>query len=97
MPLPFGTLAGGIAAGDVALYQRAAQDLGHRRQLFGQTLPALTEGQFRESAQTAACLHISASLHQNQPLGASANLTRCEFPPTLYIQKGKKCLCEVPA
>src|SRR5580658_8866862 len=97
MALPFGALAGGIAASDVALHQRSAQDLGDRRKLFSQPQPTLAKGQFGKSAQAFACLHISASLHQNRPFGASANLMGCEFPPTSFIQKGEKRLCEVPA
>src|ERR1700683_2560003 len=96
MALPFGALAGRIAASDVALQQRSAQDLGDRWKLLSQPQPTLAEGQFGKSAQAFACLHISASLHQNRPFGASANLMGCEFPPTLFIQKGGKYVCEVP-
>src|ERR1700683_4535531 len=96
MALPFGALAGRIAASDVALQQRSAQDLGDRWKLLSQPQPTWAEGQFGKSAQAFACLHISASLHQNRPFGASANLMGCEFPPTLFIQKGGKYVCEVP-
>src|SRR5712691_2399193 len=37
-------LAGWVAAGHVAFDQRTAQDFSHRRQLFRQTLPPLSQG-----------------------------------------------------
>ena len=49
MPLAFGAPAGGVAAGDVSFHQRTAQGFGDRRKLLGQTLPALAQGQFRQS------------------------------------------------
>ena len=97
MPLPLGTLAGRIPAGDIAFHQGATEDLGDRRELFGQTLPALAEGEFGDAPESTTCLHISASIHQNRGLRASANLLRCEFPPTVLIQKERKLACEVPA
>jgi hypothetical protein len=41
VPLAFGAPAGRMAAGHVAFYQRSAQDLGDRRKLISQALPAL--------------------------------------------------------
>ena len=47
MSLPSGAPAGCIAAGDVPLHQRAAQDFGDGRELLRQAFPALAQGQFR--------------------------------------------------
>jgi hypothetical protein len=65
--------------------------------LLRQTLPPLAQRQFRNSAQSATCLHLSASLHLAEPLFASANLPACESPPTSLNQKGIDLPFEVPA
>ena len=50
MPLAARALAGRVPAGHIALDQRTTQDVGYRRQQFGQTLPALAQGEFGEPA-----------------------------------------------
>src|SRR6185295_11226366 len=97
MPLAASALTGRVPAGHMSLHQRSPQNVGHRWKLFGQTLPPLAEGQFGKPVQSATCLHLSASLHQNRPLVEDANLPGCEFPPTSLIQKEIELLCEVAA
>ena len=94
MPLPAGALAVRVSAGQVSL---PSQDLADRRKLLGQTLPALAQGQFGNSAEPFTCFHLSASALQNRPLGEDANLATCEFPSTWLNQMGIEPLCEVPA
>jgi hypothetical protein len=50
VPLTFGTLAGGISAGDVPLQQRPSENLSDRRQLLRKTLAALAQSPFGETA-----------------------------------------------
>src|SRR6266852_3013297 len=78
MPLALKALARWISAGDIALHQRSPQNFGDGRKLFGQALPALAQGQFRESAQSATCLHLSASITPKRASFANANLPKCE-------------------
>jgi hypothetical protein len=47
MPFTFRALAGGVSTGYIALDQRSSEDIGDRRKLMSQTLPALAQGQFR--------------------------------------------------
>jgi hypothetical protein len=62
----------------------------------GQTLAALTQGQFRKSPQLATCLHLSASIRRKHPFLPSPNLQGCESPLASLIQKEIHFLCEVP-
>jgi hypothetical protein len=56
--------------------------------LLGQTLAALTQGQFRKSLQLATCLHLSASIRRKHPFLPSPNLQGCESPLTSLISEG---------
>jgi len=80
MPLAAGALAGRVSAGHIPFHQGTAQNLRYRREEFGQTLAALAQGQRGESTWSAICLHLSASLPENQPFAIVANLPECEFP-----------------
>jgi hypothetical protein len=79
VPFPLGTLARWIATGDISLYQRPSENVGDWRQLLGQTLFALAKGQFRDSAELVACLHLKASLHQISAFNANANVPSANF------------------
>jgi hypothetical protein len=87
MPLAFGALAGRISAGDVSFHQRTAQRFGDRRELLGQTLAALTQGQFRKSPQLTTCLHLSAGIRREAHFAKSES-PRMRIPPYFTDSEG---------
>jgi len=68
MPLPFGTLASGVAGGDIALYQRSAQNLSNRWKLFGQTLSAPAGAPVWEAAPVLYLLLSECASYTSKPV-----------------------------
>jgi hypothetical protein len=94
MPPPLAHLQDGF----LQVTQRSTSDphnLSDRRELTGQAFAALAQRQFGDQAEPLAGLHLSADLHQNCRFCEDPNLSECEFPCTLLIQKGIELLCEV--
>src|SRR6185369_10622615 len=96
MPLAASAFTGRISTRHITLDQRTTQDVGHWWKVFGQTLPALAQGQFGQPTQSATCLHLSARLHQKPTACCICESPEVRISPTSLIQKEINLLCEVP-
>ena len=85
-----------VAAGKVALHQRATQNLAEGWQAFGQALASIVQGQQGELGEVLSYRHMAArSMHPNRE-NVNTNLVFANFPPILLSGFGINQVCEVP-
>jgi len=96
MPLAARAFTGRISTRHITLDQRTTQDVGHWWKLFGQTLPALAQGQFGAADSVRYLPSLKCTFTPKSTACCICESPEVRISPTSLIQKEINLLCEVP-